>query len=111
MIYGKDIRHIISNALADDTGLERFLIAMREKLERKRGEGRKGWNLPKVCSLKSLRKMLNQHIEKGDMVDIANLAMMIWNREHPDGISRTTAERNGADRRMKCPRSQRDGNC
>lgn len=81
----KDITKIKGNALADATGVERFSIAMSNKLDAKRKEGRGGWNNPHECTRESLYMMLADHVRKGDMVDIANFAMMIWNRENPEG--------------------------
>lgn len=94
-----DIRSISSSELADDHGLLRFMAAMAKKLNRKREEGRCGWNLEPYtvqpdrgdavwrggCTVADLRQMLKDHFKKGDMVDIANFAMMVWNREHPTG--------------------------
>lgn len=59
---------------------------MREKLSTKRAEGYGGWNQPEECSVERLKEMLVEHLPKGDMIDIANFAMMIWNREHPNGL-------------------------
>lgn len=55
--------------------------AMKEKLEKKRAEGRGGWWHPEHCSTKELKEMLTEHIEKGDMVDVMNFAAMIYLRE------------------------------
>jgi hypothetical protein len=62
-------------------GVRDFAQAMQDKLDRKIGEGRGGWWDPKQCSIESLCIMLADHIKKGDMVDIGNFAMMIWNRQ------------------------------
>ena len=83
---GSDIRKIASDFEADEMGVDRFSTAMRRKLTRKRQEGRGGWQFPDECPLEDLRTMLKEHIAKGDPVDIANFAMMIWNREYPNGI-------------------------
>lgn len=79
---------IMDNETADRIGTNRFARAMKQKLEHKRAVGRGGWNRTPAnsgCSMRLLRQMLLNHVDKGDMVDIANLAMMIWNREHPHG--------------------------
>lgn len=81
----RDITQIDDDREADNLGTCRFLIAMQEKLALKREEGRGGWNCPSECGLDDLKEMLEEHVPKGDPVDIANFAMMIWNREHPDG--------------------------
>jgi hypothetical protein len=82
-MIGRDITTITGGFDADETGVDRFVVAMRRKLTKKRKEGRGGWNLD--CEVSFLRALLAEHVGKGDMVDIANLAMMIWNREHPTG--------------------------
>jgi hypothetical protein len=53
---------------------------MREKLKKKRDEGRCGWFGPNIQS-HDLKKMLIDHIEKGDMVDVINFAAMILARK------------------------------
>ena len=83
---GSDIRKIVSGFEADEMGVDRFTVAMRRKLTQKRKEGRGGWNIPDACGIEDLREMLEDHLQKGDLVDIANFAMMIWNRENPNGI-------------------------
>ena len=65
----------------DQLGVDRFRLAMLEKLAIKRLEGRGGWHDPEQCAVSDLHAMLLDHVEKGDMIDIANFAMMIWNRE------------------------------
>ena len=95
----RDIRDIREGAEADAVGVDRFRAAMSTKHAKKREEGRGGWNHEPYtvqpdrgdcvwhggCSIAKLRRMLRAHLKKGDMVDIANFAMMIWNRENPHG--------------------------
>lgn len=94
-----DIRNIRFDDVADAVGVSRFTEAMSAKLAKKRADGRGGWNQERHtsqpdrgdrvirygCTVAYLRKLLHEHVAKGDMVDIANLAMMIWNRENPKG--------------------------
>ncbi len=91
----------LSNLGADKAGVERFTKAMRDKMTAKRAEGRGGWHRNRSvyasesdpetwgCDPSSLRRMLSNHIKKGltgsNLVDIANFAMMLWNREHQTG--------------------------
>lgn len=58
----------------DSTAVDNFAHAMKIKLARKRDEGRGGWE---TASAEFLSKLLREHVEKGDPVDVANLAMMI----------------------------------
>ena len=63
----------------DDVAVDRFAWRMKLKLADAREKGRGGWE---QCHEPVLMAMLREHVEKGDMLDIANLAMMIWhNRE------------------------------
>ena len=78
-----DITKLDDDARADELGVDRLVATMRAKLWAKRLEGYTGWN--NDCTLEHLQQLLKNHVHKGDMVDVANLAMMIWNREHPNG--------------------------
>jgi len=71
----------IKERLLDHAGVRDFAEAMKAKLDLKREQGRGGWHDPEQCSLERLYILLADHVRKGDMVDIGNLAMMIWNRE------------------------------
>lgn len=77
-----DVKKILPDWLADQRGVFNFSCAMLEKLHDKRYEGRGGWH--NDCNISDLKRMLKEHIKKGDMIDIANFAMMIWNREQMD---------------------------
>lgn len=55
--------------------------AMKEKLGIARSRGRGGWWNPEECSIDLLRQMLRDHVEKGDMRDVMNIAAMIYVRE------------------------------
>lgn len=68
----------------DDLAVDRFAIAMKAKLAAKRGEGRSGWEDPAQCRTADLARMLLEHVQKGDPVDIANFAMMLHQREAQD---------------------------
>jgi hypothetical protein len=65
----------------DDAAVDRFAAAMKAKLAKKREEGRGGWNDPAQCSVEDLARMLVEHLPKGDPVDVANFAMMLFCRE------------------------------
>lgn len=64
----------------DDLAVDRFAIAMKAKLTEKRAEGRRGWDDPAECSAGYLSMLLVEHIEKGDPLDVGNLAMMLHER-------------------------------
>lgn len=64
----------------DDIAVDRFAAAMKEKLARKREEGRGGWDDKEKCSGEYLSRLLREHVDKGDPVDVGNLAMMLHQR-------------------------------
>lgn len=59
----------------DDAAVDLFAAAMKKKLRFAREhKGRGGWQ---DCSPEELRKMLVEHLLKGDPVDVANFCMML----------------------------------
>lgn len=67
----------------DNTGVEVLASAMKNKLRVCRVRGKGGWNDPNRCSVEWLLDLLRQEVQKGvllDPVDVANYAMMIYNR-------------------------------
>lgn len=64
---------------SDDLAVDRFAAAMKAKLAKKREEGRGGWEGP-TCSAEFLSTLLREHVEKGDPLDVGNLAMMLHQR-------------------------------
>lgn len=64
----------------DELAVDRFASAMKAKLARKRAEGRGGWEDKDACSNDFLTKLLRDHVEKGDPIDVGNFAMMIHQR-------------------------------
>lgn len=63
----------------DDAAVDRFAAEMKAKMAHSRAKGRGGWE---TCPEPYLMEMLREHVEKGDMRDVANIAMMIHlNRE------------------------------
>lgn len=80
-----DITAMTDDARADDNGVGRFAYMMQKKLEEKRTQGRAGWNRPSECSIDRLQDLQREALAKGNQVAVANYAMMIWNRQHPNG--------------------------
>ena len=70
----------IDDSMADQILIDQTIQAMNEKLEMKRAQDRSGWQSSK-CSNDILKQMLLKHIEKGDMIDVINIAAMIMVRE------------------------------
>lgn len=68
-----------ADAHPDDLAVDRFATAMKAKLAKKRGDGRGGWDGPS-CDAVFLSKLLREHVEKGDPLDVGNLAMMLHQR-------------------------------
>lgn len=68
--------------LKDKALVNNISKAMAQKLKVKREQGRGGWHHPdgRVCNNEKLFAMLQEHIYKGDMVDVAIIAAMINER-------------------------------
>jgi hypothetical protein len=69
--------HAVTGERADAMLVELAGAAMAAKLAKKREDGRGGWHLPDPAMDANLRKALREHLDKGDMVDVLNLAAMI----------------------------------
>ena len=68
------------NLHTDDIAVNEFAEAMKAKLEKKRDEGRGGWDSNEPGMNARLSEMLYSHVMKGDPVDVANFAMMLYMR-------------------------------
>jgi hypothetical protein len=64
----------------DNEAVVKLAIAMMAKLDKKRQQGYNGWNNPELCPPDRLPKMLISHLQKGDVVDIANFCAMVYSR-------------------------------
>jgi hypothetical protein len=67
----------------DEAAVQRFSIALCDKLAQSREKGRDGWHDPDLCSREQLADMLIKHLPKGNpgnFLDIAALAMMLHER-------------------------------
>ena len=69
---------------ADDIAIDTLAQAMKNKMARMRERGRSGWDDKTQCTEESLAQMLVKSISKGDPVDVANFAMMLFNRGATD---------------------------
>ena len=61
----------------DDHAVDCFAKMMKEKLAKKRAQGRSGWDDPEQCSISYLKKLFHESVQKGDPVDVANFCMML----------------------------------
>lgn len=77
--------HRFKDELIDKVAVDIFAQLMKNKLIVSRDKGRHGWWDEEECTVEYLNALLKQQVEKGDMVDIANLAMMIKLRELIEG--------------------------
>ena len=66
-------------AKALDACVDDFAWAMKQKLKKKFIEGKDGWDDPN-WPIENVLDQLRAHIDKGDMVDVANFAMFAWNK-------------------------------
>ena len=69
-----------ANAHSDDLAVDEFAKAMHAKMAAARAKGREGWDDADQCTLDYLADELLRHAAKGDPVDVANLAMMLFAR-------------------------------
>jgi hypothetical protein len=76
----------ISNEEADSILCEFTSYHMRQKLEKKRNDGKHGW-FNSTCTNVNLMEMLKEHLNRGDMIDVINLAAMIEARKQIWGES------------------------
>lgn len=67
-----DLKRLLNRA--DD-----FAAAMKQKLRQKYAEGKTGWDDP-AWPIGDVIAQLEAHIEKGDMVDVANFALFAWHK-------------------------------
>ena len=81
--------------IADERLVRHAAEAMREKLKLARVRGRGGWWNSDECTIDDLRSLLREHIEKGDMRDVLNLAAMVYVREIADARPNTELTRAG----------------
>lgn len=61
------------------TALGMFQSKMEHRLSEKQTDGWTGWN---TISVNVLKKRLIDNANRGDWVDVANLAMFLWYRQH-----------------------------
>lgn len=64
----------------DDAMVDNLAAAMKVKMAKQRAKGYGGWDDPSICSAEDLQRMLFEHIAKGDPVDVANFAGMLFAR-------------------------------
>ena len=64
----------------DDEYVDCFAEAMKAKMQLKSKQGRAGWQDKDDCTADLLSRLLREHVEKGDPVDVANFAMMLHQR-------------------------------
>lgn len=95
----------------DDVAVDRFAAAMKVKLAMKRAEGYRGWENKEDCTAGRLSFLLRDHVDKGDPVDVGNLAMMLHQRGQGIAASPSPPEtREGAiraDEREACAQTAR----
>lgn len=65
----------------DDLAVDLFAEKMKRKLAIARSKGRGGWDDKDQCSAEYLSRLLREHVDKGDPVDVANFCMMLSQRD------------------------------
>lgn len=72
---------IDDNDAIDTAAVAMFTADMGARLADKRAEGRHGWWDPDTCSVHTLARMLQGFIQRGELLDAANIAMFLYCRE------------------------------
>lgn len=72
--------NLVSNSNADDALVRYTGMKMRDKLNKKRMDGRYGWYTTQ-CSAKYLESALTKHIKKKDWLDASILAAMLFMKQ------------------------------
>lgn len=70
---------ILPETMALSKLIKVFSDEMERKLHRKLMQGYSGWDDENMKEY--LKESIKNHVEKGDWVDVANLAAMLWNLE------------------------------
>lgn len=85
---GASVRYTLADVLAhtavnkhpDDEAVDTFAQAMHDKMAAARAKGKEGWDDPERCPDKYLSELCLSAWEGDLWVDVANYAMMLWNR-------------------------------
>lgn len=85
---GASVRYTLADVLAhtavnkhpDDEAVDSFAQAMHDKMAAARAKGKEGWDDPSLCSEQYLGGLFDRAHQARDWVDVANYAMMLWNR-------------------------------
>lgn len=63
----------------DDIAIDQFAAAMKAKMAASRAQGQGHWH---ACHPAAISRMLREHVEKGDPVDVANFCMSLHHLGH-----------------------------
>ena len=78
---GECSHNMMAWKIALEATVDDFAYAMKKKLISKAmRDGKAGWDDPNWPREDILRQLI-EHVEKGDMVDVANFAMFVWNQD------------------------------
>lgn len=72
--------NLLAEHIALSACVDAFAGEMKRKLLARLVEGKSGWDDP-AWPPEAVMDQLRAHIDKGDMVDVANFAMFKWNQE------------------------------
>jgi hypothetical protein len=71
--------------------VDAFAAKMKERFLARIHEGKRGWDDPNQVSDEALKFSMASCAELGELVDMANYAVMIWNREEVWGLKSQAA--------------------
>lgn len=77
---GECNHNLFAEQKALTTCVDDFAYQMKTKLISKANQGKSGWD-DERWSPEDIKQQLLEHLEKGDMIDMANFAMFAWNQQ------------------------------
>lgn len=77
---GECQHNLFAEQKALEACIEDFTQQLRQKLIHKLHQNKSGWDDPDWSRAHIIRCLL-EHVEKGDMLDVAAFAMFAWNQE------------------------------
>lgn len=75
------LAHTAVNQHPDDEAVDKFAAAMHAKMAAARAKGKEGWDDPERCTSRTLVALYVRSVTDGRIVDSANYAMMLHQRD------------------------------
>lgn len=83
----------IARETVDEMAVNRFCVAMKNRMAVARSKGRNYWEQKDLCSTEVLADGLLKNVVSGDFLDVAVYAMMLYERGESPEVMKTQIER------------------